>query len=356
MIQWILRAADRIRTWWKRSPVVVSAHRLLRAGQGREAIDLLTDAFESTHNADIAVELVRLRHEVATQGIFPPPREDWPPDVPDLFVDCVGTPEIDADELTGDALASGILHHGALRVRGLLPQAEVERFASYLRNAYAARSRRQQGTLLADDKLWYEPIRCHSDPGVLGEARRFVEEGAGLLGADSPVAVHEVLRMAESRGVIEAVESFLGERPAVSVRKTTLRIVPPDTATGWHQDGAFLGDYVRSVNMWIALSRCGADAPSLDMIPMRFDHIVETGTEGTPLSWAVGDAVAERVAREAGTEILHLEFEPGDAIFFDHMNLHRTGVRPGMTQERLAIEWWFFAPSRFPKEQIPLLA
>ena len=42
-------------------------------------------------------------------------------------------------------------------------------------------------------------------------------------------------------------------------------------------------------------------------------------------------------------------FAPGDAIFFDHMNLHRTGSRPEMTEPRFAVESWFFGPSAFPE-------
>ena len=47
-------------------------------------------------------------------------------------------------------------------------------------------------------------------------------------------------------------------------------------------------------------------------------------------------------------------FKAGDALLFDQMFLHRTGVRPGMTRERLAIESWFFAGSTFPMEQMPI--
>ena len=48
-------------------------------------------------------------------------------------------------------------------------------------------------------------------------------------------------------------------------------------------------------------------------------------------------------------------FEPGDALLFDDFFLHQTGVSPGMTQQRYAIETWFFAPSTYPHDQIPIL-
>ena len=62
-----------------------------------------------------------------------------------------------------------------------------------------------------------------------------------------------------------------GERPALSANKCTLRRVPVDTNTNWHQDGAFLGADVRTVNLWLALSDCGDDSPGLEIVPRRLD-------------------------------------------------------------------------------------
>jgi hypothetical protein len=42
-------------------------------------------------------------------------------------------------------------------------------------------------------------------------------------------------------------------------------------------------------------------------------------------------------------------FEPGDAIFLDHLSLHRTGAYPGMERLRYAMESWWFASSAYPQ-------
>jgi len=57
----------------------------------------------------------------------------------------------------------------------------------------------------------------------------------------------------------------------------------------------------------------------------------------------------------AGQPPAHLNFKAGDAIVFDEMNLHRTSTLPGMTKSRFAIEAWFFAPSCYPLDQLPIL-
>ena len=161
------------------------------------------------------------------------------------------------------------------------------------------------------------------------------------------------MELVEDTGVAALVEAYFGERPALSVNKCTLRRVPTDANTSWHQDGAFLGRDVRSLNLWLALSPCGGDAPGLDIVPQRFDEILPTGTEGAIFDWSPSPQVVED-AVGGPDAIVSPEFGPGDALLFDHMFLHRTGIAPGMTRERWAIESWFFAPSSYPDGLIPL--
>jgi len=109
---------------------------------------------------------------------------------------------------------------------------------------------------------------------------------------------------------------------------------------------------VRTLNLWIALSPCGTDAPGLDIVPRRFETVLPTGTDGAIFDWSVSPDV---VAEAAGdVEVVRPDFKAGDVLLFDHLMLHRTGVAEGMTQQRHAIESWFFAPSGFPEGQIPL--
>ncbi|HEY6416306.1 MAG TPA: hypothetical protein VIX41_08715, partial [Acidimicrobiales bacterium] len=71
----------------------------------------------------------------------------------------------------------------------------------------------------------------------------------------------ELLEVLDETGIGALVAGYLGERPALSANKCTLRRVPPDASTNWHQDGAFLGRHVTTLNLWLALSPCGTDAP-----------------------------------------------------------------------------------------------
>jgi ectoine hydroxylase-related dioxygenase (phytanoyl-CoA dioxygenase family) len=183
--------------------------------------------------------------------------------------------------------------------------------------------------------------------------RTWVTNGAGLLTVDSPRMLFTLLDTFERVGLHEAVSEYLGERPVMSANKCTLRRVPVETNAGWHQDGAFLGRGIRALNIWLALSDCGVDAPSLDIVPRRFDDIVATGTHGSYFDWAVGPGLIEELARE--TPVARPVFGPGDVLMFDDMLLHRTATDATMTRPRYAIETWFFAASHYPEGHVPVV-
>jgi hypothetical protein len=198
---------------------------------------------------------------------------------------------------------------------------------------------------------WFELFEPRP-PFSVGLSRRFVVEGGGVLAADSPLAMCRVIDVFEDAGLRPVLTDYLGERPALSAKKTTLRRVPPDSGSDWHQDGAFLGRDVRSVNVWVALTDCGVDAPGLDVVPKRLD-LVDTGTEGAIFDWSVGRPVVERAAGREG--IARPVFRAGDALLFDDRNLHATACSPAMSKDRYAIEAWFFAPSAYPSDQVPVV-
>ena len=87
--------------------------------------------------------------------------------------------------------------------------------------------------------------------------REWVEEGGGVLAADAPKLLFDMLDTFEKANLRKVIEGYLGEPVAISAQKCTLRKSTPDVAGGWHQDGKFMGADVRSLNVWLALSRCG---------------------------------------------------------------------------------------------------
>ena len=106
----------------------------------------------------------------------------------------------------------------------------------------------------------------------MGVKRSWVRDAGGVWTADSPRVLADLVDTLEAVGLAPLITAYLGERPVLSVNKCTLRRVGVEPGNAnWHQDGAFLGEGIRSLNVWMSLSHCGVDAPGLDVVPRRFD-------------------------------------------------------------------------------------
>jgi hypothetical protein len=256
-------------------------------------------------------------------------------------------PEFSRQDMNPEVLRAGILSHGCVLVRGLVDRDVAVDFAGQIDRSFAERDSAGAGRPI--EPGYYEEFSPDApyDVGV----RPWVQAGGGVLAADAPMLAFDMFEMFQRAGLPKLVGGYLGEPALISVHKTTLRKASPDVAGAWHQDGAFMGE-VRALNLWLSLSRCGDEAPGLDIVPRRLDTTLATGAEGSK----VGIDVSDEQAREAadGVAILRPIFEPGDALFFDELFLHKTGSDPAMPNPRFAIENWFFGASAFPSDYAPL--
>jgi hypothetical protein len=326
---------------------------LAETGYFCEAVDYAQPHALRLGDAALHRELTQLRRQAADEAIrSAQPRPDWPPQAPDPFPDCDGIPEIDAADLNAKVLQGAILHHGSLLVRGALERREAVDLAADIDQAFRAHDAYVAGTLDKKDEAWYSIFNLWDDDALL-KGRFWSRQLGGIFAADSPVMFSRLADLYERRGIAAVIREHLGERPLLSVGKTVLRKVTPKDGNDFHQDGAFLGADVRTMNVWIALSDCGTDSPGLEVVDRRLPHVVETGTEGASFDWSVGRPVAERAA--GGRPFARPEFKAGDALLFDQLMLHSTSYHPAMTKPRYALEAWFFAPSAYTEEQIALM-
>ena len=332
------------------------AHSLVKQNRYPEAIRFLTEANRRLHSSAIEIRLVNLRHDSFFHHVPTSSLASWPPHPDDLYADQAGIPEIDRQDFTATNVASGVFNHGSIIVRNILTKDQVSLMRESIIKTYAQHDKAMAGAPETETAPWFVPFNPAPREGtevIMG--RDWYRQNGAELAADSPRGLFNLINCLQDAGITDMVTEYLGERPALSVRKTSLRQIPKDlnAENGWHQDGAFLGQGIRTVNVWIALTDCGVDAPSMDMVPRRMTDIVPTGTEGALMSWTVSQILVEDAAGD--TPPVRLQFREGDAIIFDEMNLHRTGVSPGMTKDRFAIEAWFFAPSCYPIEQLPIM-
>ena len=189
---------------------------------------------------------------------------------------------------TPERCAATSTSHGSVLVRGLLDAEQVDAFVAGHRPRARRAQRRPGRRTRRTQTSWYLPLPLPR-PEAVSLGRHWV---AG-------VGWHARLRLARAAatscsttyatiGLRDVVTDYLGERPVLSANKCTLRRVPLTANTDWHQDGAFLGNGIRALNVWVALTDCGVDAPGMDLVPRRFERVVETGTGGAIFDWAVG--------------------------------------------------------------------
>ena len=264
-------------------------------------------------------------------------------------------PEITASKLTADSLRAGISEHGALIVRNLFSKTSMDTLIKAADNVIDACS---DSTLTPRINTYYNPpgnlrtIMPKKDR-ELGNTRSFHRESGSAMCVEAPSVAEALLELYEAHGLKDLIGLYLGEPPCLSVKKWVLRRSKlPVAEAGWHQDGAFMGTNLNSLNMWIPLNECGGTtgAPSMDVVPQRLNKIASAA--GAQFNWSVSDSQVS--SRLADGQSLAPAFSAGDVFFFDHFYLHRTQYRPDFTKLRYAVETWFFGASSFPKNQIPI--
>jgi hypothetical protein len=330
---------------------LAEADALVREGRGHDAVRLLTAGNRAHRDPRVEERLVTLRHEVF-RSLPRKPTESLPTEV---VAENPTAPlaATDPGDLTPMALRRGLARHGCVLVRRLISERRAEALARGIDQALDAFDTCAAGSGPKAASPWYVPFSPRDGQYRVGGRRSWVRASGGLWTADSPRMFFELMETVDETGIGALFEAYLGERPALSANKCTLRRVPVDTNTNWHQDGAFLGRDVRTLNLWLALSPCGIDAPGLDIVPRRFDDVLPTGSDGALFDWSVSPTLVDEVVGGPDA-VVRPEFSPGDALLFDHLFLHRTAVAADMTRERWAIETWFFAASTYPEGQIPL--
>jgi ectoine hydroxylase-related dioxygenase (phytanoyl-CoA dioxygenase family) len=118
------------------------------------------------------------------------------------------------------------------------------------------------------------------------------------------------------------------------------RVNPGNAATilPFHQDQAVIAR--PSLNLWVALTPCGRNAPGLEMVLTDKTDLLETySPEETPFATNRQQIDPRLVERTFGSEALwRPEFTPGDAMIFKGTTVHRSHVTPTMSESRLDAE------------------
>ncbi|MBU3005755.1 phytanoyl-CoA dioxygenase family protein [Paraglaciecola arctica] len=139
-------------------------------------------------------------------------------------------------------------------------------------------------------------------------------------------------------------------------RQYAPHLYPPEHAPhGWHQDGALGFDFLASkdieqeaspllptVTCWIALTRCGVDAPGLEFVTETIDELL------------VPNELSHKsiLNRYSSGSLWQPQMQAGDAVIFKGGTLHRTHVVEQMRANRTSVELRFVATHKIPTRLI----
>ncbi len=331
--------------------LLAQADRLAADGRCLAAVDLLHEANVAHPDPDLERRLAVLRHQAFGELDRTPGFPEWPVRVDGLDRSPAHIPVIAPSELTAEAVRRAINAHGSAYVPGLVDAETVATFVAGIDHVLALR-KEMEGRPLDDHSSWLASLPLPLEQAA-SLARKWVAGDGGALMCDSPKLLDLMFATYERVGLRQVLTDYLGERPVLSANKGTLRRARTDGKTDWHQDGNFLGRDLRALNVWVTLTDCGVDAPTMDLVPKRFETIVESGTGGAIFDWAVGPDVVDRLAVDA--PVVRPVFKAGDCMLFDDLCLHRTALAPEFVNTRHALESWFFAASAYPSGQVPLV-
>jgi hypothetical protein len=269
-------------------------------------------------------------------------------------------PEINATEFEINHLRSAMASHGCLIIRGLFNRRIMADFCRVIDFAMEATDGKpKQDTHAAHiSEIFSNPPSKFTSllpTPRLSNARKFHRDGGSAMCVESASISEHLLELYESVGIRKIVADYLGEAPCLSALKWVLRRPRlPINRDGWHQDGAFMGQGINSLNMWIAANHCGGEsgAPGMDLLPQRLTEILGAGEGEAVFDWSVSDHVMK--TSQSKNAVIAPVFEAGDALFFDHFLLHRTQYGNDFIRPRYAIETWFFGEKNFPRNQVPL--
>lgn len=338
---------------------VAAADRLEQAGDHLGAARLLEALPRHRRDPSLDVRVVRLRHRAVADL---PPTHERPEEAapPDLWPGTLGTPAVAAADLSLDRLRSALWHHGSLIVRGLLSHPTCDRLRQDIDRAFEAFDRHREAAPSPGPQAeeWYAPLEVaapYEAPDPVGTF--FLREGGGVYAPHAPRAFVDYRNDLQQVGLLGLVAEHLQAMPVLSVNKSVLRRIGGGASPAWHQDGIYLGDTGRSLNLWLALSECGGDTDvmGLEVVPGGRTGLAETGTFDALDRRAIPERVAEQLAAEGGRPVERPLFHPGDGILFDQYFVHRSDPRP-LPRERYAVECWFFTPHGFPAHLVPLVA
>lgn len=232
------------------------------------------------------------------------------------------------------AICAALGAQGCVVVREALSKGFVDSYAGKIEAFFEALTK-----MMAEDRLPVDPL---SD--------NFRKHHAVNLGFrvdklfPTPKGYRDIYDELKERLLINCVEDYFSEPIGFLIDSNSIRrqdpLAPTDTRLRFHQDGRALAvpsaDYC-GVVFWIPLIPIDAETPSLEVINLRFDRLLEhAGNPATLFTEAVDPEALERRYRRHVKPLPDLRL--GDIFIFEFTTVHRTRMPSGSEKPRISMD------------------
>lgn len=217
----------------------------------------------------------------------------WPNVAKDLLpAHKKSVPAIDVHELTIEALASAMYNHGALIVRNMIAAKRCKTLCDQIDRVMEEAAGCLSWTQSPPSKVSKSAGLFSLMPNLEQYAKPkdiwMMQHTGSAWTFFSPEILSSLLELFDTLKLRNLLTGYFEDEPCLSFLKSVLRRVERlDNPADWHQDGSFMTTDIKSINLWVALSECGAgtNCPGIDLVPERLHYIVETGTNGASFDW-----------------------------------------------------------------------
>lgn len=240
-------------------------------------------------------------------------------------------PDFFPEELTPERVTESFNTYGCLLVRQLIPVTWRQGLEELAESAFAVAANKYAKGQMPPHIYQYYYRHGHVIP-----------EGE----AEAPYA-QSLLNLIGSPLMGQIIRPILGEQSLLLPYAVITRQGPalPHAPLPFHQDADFIGTDPLMFTCWVPLTPCGEDAPGLEIVPIPqpfwlHQPLMSRYIEGENSNYAISGINSLGLSERFGArDFWRPVMEPGDALFFTHLIIHRTWSLPTMVHTRQNISF-----------------
>lgn len=239
-------------------------------------------------------------------------------------------PDFIAGEVSAQTIVDALRTKGCCVLRSLVPLETVQEIRRCILIEYDLLDQRFESQTMTEE----EHRHCYR----YGILRPFEQEY--ILESGQPMA--EVMLALIQQTILREVYHLFFQEDILSllIPSSHVRRIYPKDGVPFHQDSSVMRLHqVELMNSWFPLDPAGVNAPSVEMYPQAQKKCWPSGLENDGSLYGHLQITQEQILQALPeTELWAPQLFPGDVLLLQSYTVHRTHLRPEMTEVRRDFE------------------